>query len=276
MGDAENCCGVGQSCSNNLIVAVPLTPNGSSKKENGYSKRVSNGNNIEEQVCHIFGFPCLDRPEESVQPDIFVTEKGGKFIGEVKSVKGDRVVVWVRQFDKYRNLANFEESERNKLFYFFAKYTDGSKPSIDDIYVVDYERMKYFMAAKENVTTGWGLKRRYSRKIKHLKDKFQDSIDDSGNICDGINKKSDVGKKAIKSRKKEIVEKYNKKGPYIRIKISELEDCCNHSKIITDRETMRSIAIHYENVSMDFINNARYPERNMRAHKISHVQQALL
>lgn len=274
MGDAEACDVAGHTDLFSGSVAGALTQNYSAKKkENGYAKRNYNGNNIQEQVCSIFKFPYFDRQGEDVQPDIFVTEKGRKFVGEVKSVKGDRVVVWVKQFNKYKALANIEGNEKNSLFYFFAKYTDGFKPSINDIYVVGYDRMKYFMETKKKPTTRFGLKKKYCKRIDCMEQEGQIIFNDLEDVDE-----LGTGEEAVEivnRNRKNIIEKYNRKGPYVRIEIPELAGCCQYSRILSDKDRRRSIVVHYENMITDFIKSADYPAAKMPSRKISHVQQAL-
>lgn len=264
MGDAEACHGAA-SAEFSEYVTASLTQNGSAKKkENGYAKRFYNGNNFEEQVCHIFGFPRYKK-HGGIQPDIFISEKGKSFVGEVKSIKDDRVVVWVNQYEKYKELAQSKNGERNNFFYFFAKYNGYDKPVMTDIFIVGYKDMKILME-KEKIITRFGLKKKYCKKIDCMEEGGQVLIDDEGGILscykkDGNEKLEAENKinKIVGRNRKDIIGECNRKGPYIRIGVSELSDCCPDSKVISDNKRRKSIVIHYENKNMDFAYNTRYP-----------------
>ncbi len=255
MGYAKACAAAGNAALNTDSVAASLTQNGSSKKkENGYAKRVSNGNHAEDIIYKIFGFPKY-RKRGRNQPDVLFTDSENKrFVGEIKSFEDGRVVVTVNQFRRYEEMAPAEDGKKYNMFYFFATH-NGSAGNINDIYAVGYASMKKLIETKDHSSSRWRLKERYSKKIDCAERTNQKLLGYSGRT---INNDGRKGKEIMAKNKEEIIRKRNKRGECIRLSESELSDCCPKSRRVWKGCGAQDIVIHYKEET-DFIKNAAYP-----------------
>lgn len=255
MGNAKVCAGAGYTDFSKTVAF--LTKNAAKKEENGYAKRVYNGDKIEKQVCDIFGFPPYKKHGKKDQPDILITGKGRKFVGEIKSFEDDRVVVTTDQFERYAELAPTKKGDIYNFFYLFAKHDDER---LTDVYVADYSVMERTLKVKEPRITRWRLRKRHSRKIDVMEQDSQTMIFGGYQKDEFERLKSEIKIKETAKRNKEyILKKYNMKGANIRIKELSFKELCPCVKIITDKNGRNSIFIRYPSNSIGFIKNAKYP-----------------
>ncbi len=269
MGDAEACIDAGYAAIGSNSVAAPLTQKGS-KKQNGYAKRVVNGNHAEGGIYKIFGFPKYKKRGRN-QPDILFADSDNKrFVGEIKSLENDRIVVLLDQFARYEGMAPQRNGKKYNLFYFFAVH-NGTASDINDVYVVDYVSMKRLFETKEHFKTRWKLKKRFSQKIDCAEEAGQKLVGYHGRM---VNNDGRRGEEIREDNKKDIIERHNKKGEHIRICESDLSEFCPNSRRVWNGFGVQNIAIHY-NDEMDFIRSAGYPVNGVVIHKKKPVQTAL-